>query len=650
MNRYLAIGLGTLLLVAADACLAQDVTEPQTTVEAGPVLRVINLRPPADAATVLGTLSSFVPENVQIAAHGSSQLLVRAPSDEEVEAIRQMIELLGLETEDDAAGRLRKVTVIPLHYLRDPAGVLAALRGLRLVPRSASIAAWGDSALAVSGATEEDLQAIRGIIAQLDLPRSQVQLDLWGVQVSGPNAVRVGEVAEEVRTKVSQTRERIQADLATITRWAATLVADPEFREALTDAGELGFTQALKPGRSLNLFDALLFWAASQDPAQAATELAAAWAPFEVPRRFLAALGVTAGKNGAFQATSARDAATRMRYAVLSYGKAYSALAKAPDAVPGLAFQSAASDLESVVQAACRALQDDMQEMRIRPLLSELRAMARNSGGGTVSLVGNTSVVTLDGCSAYVAGQATSFYDITQTPPLGQTLEYAETLEKRLAPYLQSESGGVQAVGEVTGGAATGLSPGNKLLVLLAATQDQMRVWSELDDGVTVRVTPHVGPNADTAELALYVNVTRKAPQVHGPEGTGPDPFDRIGSHTVGKAEDDQVRMRVNSLDLFPISTFSLQTSHRRPDRVVPILGELPIVGKLFRSKRSPAVVHHESILLVNSTIVPSAADLSRLYPAATGLGFSVKAWSPLEEQSKAEKLLESYLDRAPGG
>jgi hypothetical protein len=70
----------------------------------------------------------------------------------------------------------------------------------------------------------------------------------------------------------------------------------------------------------------------------------------------------------------------------------------------------------------------------------------------------------------------------------------------------------------------------------------------------------------------------------------------------------------VSVFDLFDISSFSMESSYPQTPFSIPVLGRLPIIGPVFQCPRDKKRVHHESIILVNTIILPRAMDLARFY------------------------------------
>ncbi len=144
----------------------------------------------------------------------------------------------------------------------------------------------------------------------------------------------------------------------------------------------------------------------------------------------------------------------------------------------------------------------------------------------------------------------------------------------------------------------------DRLFALALDLGQEEEIWTALTEGAKLTFTPHVLPGGSAAELAVNFEVTHNDP---GSGNVAPinAPLSRVAKHSA------RTSVYVQALDLFSLSSLTLGTTHPRPDRVVPILGQIPFLGKMFRFSRKPATVYHESVLMVYSTILPTGADLA---------------------------------------
>ncbi|MFW5868481.1 MAG: hypothetical protein ACOCX2_11730 [Armatimonadota bacterium] len=134
------------------------------------------------------------------------------------------------------------------------------------------------------------------------------------------------------------------------------------------------------------------------------------------------------------------------------------------------------------------------------------------------------------------------------------------------------------------------------------------QVWEVLTDGSVLGFVPHVLPGGSSADIEIELLVGRNNPRIY-PPGSKPAStlLDSVAMHRT------HTSVYVDSLDLFGLSSLSLTTSHPRPDYEVPVLGNLPIIGEMFTFERGAQSVHHESIMLVYATILPTGANLVEL-------------------------------------
>ncbi|MGD8238758.1 MAG: hypothetical protein PVH68_09415 [Armatimonadota bacterium] len=524
------------------------------------------------------------------------------------------------------------------------------------------VSALGEDRLIVYAPDYDTNRKVRRLIAQIDIPEPQVRLDLWGIQISGEQANAVAQTAQDIRSLVSARRHAIQEALNELRLFAAEEVKlDPDFRHALTDDKELAYKTVFDTGRPLTMVDVFLRLVAARDPTAAVQALGKTLQDFtgeqctwlkdgkEEEARFAALLTALGAEFSGGQWTVPGSTRPRFvdeaRLAILEFGLEYYNLIVSPHDFSPYGLHWTADVLDGMLSAMTQALHQDIQALYVDPLLHDIRDLAPKAAKGGISLVGKTSITCLNGVPAYVSGQAVSYFDVTPPPSITpETLTRAEQLEKAYGSYF----GLATAAAGATPEGAAAMKGGS----LLLAMGEQQQAWAELKAGITLEFTPYVSSNADSAELVMEVVVGTEAPTVQG-GGAQTEPVSRIAQHQIGDSG-KQVHTRVTALDIFPISTFSVQSSHPRPDFVFPILGRIPYIGEMFRCPRSAARRHHESIILVNSSIVTSAIDVGRLYPIRpdTADVATKKAvrWDQIQDDrmQKASELRSEYLGRAP--
>jgi len=241
--------------------------------------------------------------------------------------------------------------------------------------------------------------------------------------------------------------------------------------------------------------------------------------------------------------------------------------------------------------------------------------MTRASAGarGGRGLASNTSLRVVSGEVGVLHSRSVSYFDVSRPP-----------WELELAPAQAGEAGSGELAPTRAGGAGSGdglpleLGDVGQLAsgwgVSLQANQT---VWEILSDGAVLGFQPYVLAGGSTADIEIELLVARNNPRTY-PPGVDPVhvPLDSVAMHRT------HTSVYVDSLDLFALSSLSLTTSHPRPDYEVPILSDLPIIGEMFKFERGNQSVHHESVMLVYATILPTGTDFFELIdfrPAASG-------------------------------
>jgi hypothetical protein len=224
----------------------------------------------------------------------------------------------------------------------------------------------------------------------------------------------------------------------------------------------------------------------------------------------------------------------------------------------------------------------------------------------------------ISGTQAKVSGATMCYFDISAPPDLEKTLElaggFSGALESALTGAPSDPAGtGSQAAKSLTDlwGTQWGL-PMVRLVGLGLAMGHQEEAWSVLKEGTELTFTPHILPGGARGELEIDVTVYHDDPgldeQGQGQAQTAQ--ISRVAKHETNTS------VYTDTFEVFDLSAFGLTTTHPRADYVVPILGQVPFVGQIFRFPRDARMVHHDSLLVVQATIIPTAMDLGHLYIA----------------------------------
>ncbi len=547
---------------------------------------------------------------------------------------------------------------VRLYYVREPGALqrllepikealaldvnIAASEGLSLTP------------LVVLSGPRSQVDDLKRVIATIDVPQPQVRLDLWTFQISGGDAQVVAGRAQEARkivrtvgdlmrgylrqleacARASQQRNQETAeqaqqqdtptkmsfqiqwdvvDLGDLLPGQSTILIAPSARGlhplSLTEtlatllmmppAEGLSWRQTVEQQLSQSLGrwldelsrqdpDALAVWHSLVDSASTvpATELSGLLSNTIMPLQEGAHDSQEASVAPLLPGTLLRtfDDAAYLKLTQQTIGSfLLDSRTQAGDwrALPPDRLSRRAADVDVVLQAAEHALAADLEALFLGPLLEQLRTIAGSSGQSGLASTSSASIVVLSGTQATVTGSARSYFELNAPPE-----------EEQAAPLGHSE---LPVIPLIT-------------LAQSLRTADEPRVWGSMTDGTELTFTPYILPGGAAAELQVVVNVTHKDAEVtvEGVE-SGPAPLSRVAEHTASTS------VYVNALDLFSLSSMMLRTTQPRAKSSVPVLGQLPLLGQMFRFGRSPLIVHHESVLLVYSTILPTGQDLGAL-------------------------------------
>jgi hypothetical protein len=324
-----------------------------------------------------------------------------------------------------------------------------------------------------------------------------------------------------------------------------------------------------------------------------------------------------------------------------------------------------AGALEALLREAEVALESDVARLFTDPLMQQLDDILtpRPPGAtsdpaartictrpidriGGMASVGHTTLSVIAGSTATLTGSAVSYFDVADNPRFNaETLNRASAISgglenallgtalKDLASPTTTTTTTTTPEGETVVetpqtptealnaafenalfGAWSGAGiPVHRLAGLAFALGEQPQAWSVLSEGTQITFTPNSLPGGTRAEVNVSVTVShddgRSTETGKTDASEVPGHLTRVGRHQANTT------VYVDSLGLFNLSTLELRTTHPRSPFVTPILGQLPIVGPVFRFPRSARQVHHESLLIIRAAVTPTAMDVGRLIP-----------------------------------
>jgi hypothetical protein len=530
---------------------------------------------------------------------------------------------------------------VKLYFLREATKIGAVLNVIAKQDKSDL------NGLIITNATEDEIilygprdkrDSARRVIATLDLPRTGIRMEMWGLQISSSKPDKMAEVMRRIRKEIDRTQQAVRGTYEQLQQITREVIRDCErpapdcldvrFRNLLEK--ELGYGSALSANRPLSLTDVLLRMVAAQDPSKAAKDIVtrlSAWLDDNHPEyvkrvtdlgkqpfdRFFLTRGLSYS-NGKLDKVkdSAKEKAYWGREALLEFAVNYGRLVHQPNHFSPYYLQQAAEILNSRLQSALESLNLDMQDLFVTPTLDNIRDIVASSNGTVeYAQVGKTTVASLSGISTEVSSHSVSAFDVTPPLRLSELLEKAKNISNQASAFIPKETQpGAQAATELTAGAL----PISQIIGLLAAFGEERSVWRELQAGVSLTITPNVLRNMTSAEL--QVNLKTGDPQA-GTREQGVRPLSRVSQHDL------KTSVYVDALDFFDLSAFASQSTLDGGRGYVPVIGpiwrglfgEVPVLGNLFSWKRNSKNVYHQSLVLTTSFITPTAMGVAILYP-----------------------------------
>jgi hypothetical protein len=217
--------------------------------------------------------------------------------------------------------------------------------------------------------------------------------------------------------------------------------------------------------------------------------------------------------------------------------------------------------------------------------------------------VGKSRIVVTSGLEAGLEPELVSFAETGRPQPLGK--ELLETAFPSLRPPAAGAAAPATPVPNLLG-----LPDAQAVALAALLSADTPASFTKVAPGIAIHVKPTVLPDGGAARITIDARFGVKsiAPATGETGAFGDTPADAIESHRV------QTDAAVTAFDLFDLSSFSVTAARPRSPFYVPVLGRLPLLGKAFQFPRKPKETHFESILLINTVILPRSLELYRFY------------------------------------
>jgi len=279
------------------------------------------------------------------------------------------------------------------------------------------------------------------------------------------------------------------------------------------------------------------------------------------------------------------------------------------------------------------AINLDVADLFIEPTLNKIQEIVSKHQGVEYAQVGKTSVASLNGVQATVTSQTFSAFN--EPPPLdiSKLLEDAKKTKEN-----------VDLLVPLPNPLPPDVVPTNTIVSLLAAVSQDTSRWRTLTAGTSIDITPNILRNSTSAELQVNLkfgpNISGTAEEAKDAKAPKVRPLSRIEQHNV------MTSIYVDTFDIFALSTFNSQITKDGGRSYIPVVGTIwqgifsgiPGFGELFSWKNHPQNIHHQSMILTNSFIVPTAMGLGVLFANNSEDGFLYRKCNAIQSYLQGHK------------
>jgi hypothetical protein len=325
----------------------------------------------------------------------------------------------------------------------------------------------------------------------------------------------------------------------------------------------------------------------------------------------------------------------RRRDAIIRFAESYRSYRKDPGSYNPAELANNASIVDGMLSPIVDAVNRDVEDYFIQPTLLKIRQIVGRNRGVEYAEVGRTTIAGINGNQVEVTtGTITSFDEPTPlrlSKWLTDAAAEKDNVEAMFPNLKDVRLGGPASesfVGALPGPQAVlATLPATKALQLLSALSKEEVSWQALSSGITLKLTPVVLRNQAQATVDVDLTIADPASKNESKTKTESDsatppsdrklrPLSRISTSIV------KSKVYINTWDLFALSSFNNQTTITGRRWYVPLVGtiwegafgDIPIMGGWFSFKRPPQNIQHQSIILTNTLIVPSAMGMASYF------------------------------------
>jgi hypothetical protein len=293
-------------------------------------------------------------------------------------------------------------------------------------------------------------------------------------------------------------------------------------------------------------------------------------------------------------------------------------------------FPQSAARLDSVLTPIIEAFNQDMQALQ-QHLQKQLTQGIERDKNLAYSSNGLITVNVISGNQASVQTQSLNYFPQNPTMKLEQFAQALAAAASGGSGGSGSGGGGSGSSGGGSGGSASSASQSAGASAAAAATHllggslsaivpavaafgaaEPAQVTAKVGSGLSLVVTPYALSSDSGAELNVNVSYTENAAAMISSNAAQAQASDdlnsRVSNHQV------QTLVRMDALKFFEVSTLqSVIARQKAPYKILDPIIELPILdglGVFPNIRRKPDVIYNQSVIFLQASILPTAADL----------------------------------------
>jgi hypothetical protein len=222
---------------------------------------------------------------------------------------------------------------------------------------------------------------------------------------------------------------------------------------------------------------------------------------------------------------------------------------------------------------------------------------------------GVVTVRTISGQPTNVSVTSQSFLNGSTAPELSALLSSLSASGGAAASSPPNGTSGGSSSGSNSSSSGLPSGLGGNFGIVASALANYQTSFAQIGRQLSFTATPRSLAAASSAEIAVTLNADESA---NGPLYTGPGANDPAFNTSRVANHDTTTRVRVDSIKLFEVSSFSAIVERSRSRfPLLPPFVEIPYIGTFAGIPLGTAKEFHSSTAIISAYVIPTAADIA---------------------------------------